>query len=152
VASIAVAGVRDEPAVTQLMRAAGPDAVLARAWSVPVLGGNVYLVRAGETSCLSVPDPATAEPDLERAEACGVSAFGTSLSVGGSYVAIVAPHAADPVLKEPGAGERRLVPTAGLVAVDDAPDGSTVTLFDGDGHSRTEGIGAPSTVVPPPSG
>ena len=47
---------------------------LVRAWKVPALRGNVHLIRKPDGWCISVPDPLTDQPNLERGKTCTDSA------------------------------------------------------------------------------
>jgi hypothetical protein len=128
----------------------GGKPTATRAWSVPGLGGDVHLVQDHGRSCLSAPDPNTAKPQVERAVGCTGHArserFGVSLTIGTSYLAVVADDVAAPLVRAPSGVEHTVRPTGGLVALADAPDGTVITRFDTEGRRSSETI---RTFVPP---
>jgi len=84
----------DDPALQGLL---GPDATIVRAWSVPEYRGHVILSRSGTDWCLSVPDPASPQPDIDRGSTCQPDARfrsrGIELNVGGNDVEVGLTHA-----------------------------------------------------------
>jgi hypothetical protein len=66
-----VADLRDTRAVRDDIASGGE---LVRAWKVPALRGDVHLIRKPDGWCISVPDPLTDQPNLERGKTCTDSA------------------------------------------------------------------------------
>src|SRR5262245_35488942 len=80
----------DDPSLKDLV---GAEQTIVRAWIVPEFQGHVILSRKGRLWCLSMPDPASAQPDVQRAESCTGGSFereGIAL-FSGDYYAEVAP-------------------------------------------------------------
>jgi hypothetical protein len=99
----------DDPGLRALL---GPGHTVVRAWSVPEYKGHVILSRKGDEWCLSAPDPATNQPDIERGVGCVPDARfqskGVELTIGGNRVAVA--------------------PTHGGTAEATGPDGKTYTV------------------------
>jgi hypothetical protein len=132
-----------------------PDHTIVRAWSVPAFKGHVLLSRKGGELCLSLPDTAADQPDVERGMGCEDGAqFGVSATIGSDYVAVVLDGGVKlPILRLPDDTQRTVRPLdGGLIALADVPAGSSITLFDGSGGNRTERFHA-SPALPnlPPS-
>ena len=68
---VAAAELRDTEAVRADLASGGE---LARAWEVPALKGHVHLIRTPDGWCISVPDPLTDQPEIERGKTCTDSA------------------------------------------------------------------------------
>jgi hypothetical protein len=89
-----------------------PNADIVRAWSVPEYRGHVILSRRGTDWCLSAPDPASDQPDIERGSTCTSDARfqsrGIEIGIGGNHVAVA--------------------PTHGGTAQATGPDGKTYTV------------------------
>ena len=83
----------DDPSLNGLL---GPGATIVRAWSVPEYKGHVILSRRGTDWCLSVPDPVSEQPDIERGSTCAPDARfrsrGIELNIGGNDVEIGLTH------------------------------------------------------------
>ncbi len=62
-----VADIRDTQAVRDDTASGGE---LVRAWKVPALRGDVHLIKKPDGWCISVPDPLTDQPNLERGKTC----------------------------------------------------------------------------------
>lgn len=77
-----VADLRDKPAVRDDLASGGE---LARAWEVPALEGHVHLIRMPDGWCISVPDPLTDQPEIERGKTCADS---TAFAARGIWIAI----------------------------------------------------------------
>ena len=93
-----VVKVREDPALSERLH---PDAELVRAWSVPELKGDVYLTTTDGKWCLSVPDPLTDLPQMERGSTCGEPERTISLRLGGYVVAVVVDPARTPEVRYP---------------------------------------------------
>ena len=119
---------------------------LAGAWSVTELKGEVLLVDDGTMRCLSVPDPATAQPQIERGSTCARSDRWISLGMGDWWVGVVDPGTRAPVLRQPDGSRENLDGSTGLIVLADRPAGTRVTLFDGRGKPR--GDSAPGAMIP----
>ena len=100
---------RDTPAVIDDLSSGGE---LARAWSVPTLRGDVHLIRKPAEWCLSVPDPLTDQPNLERGKACtSATAFasnGITIGIGDSTISLAGTANAPLIVTV--AGQRRSTP------------------------------------------
>jgi hypothetical protein len=126
----------------------GGSPEIVRAWYVRRLKGHVILSRrqavppppgtepeplgherltTGRVWCLSAPDPATDEPDIERGSTCGASQA-IELGIGSTQVVHVPDDAEAPQLTLPDGTEQTLQPTQGLVVILSRPDGSRVNL------------------------
>jgi hypothetical protein len=77
----------NDPALAKLL---GPGQTIVRAWSVPEYQGHVILSRKGDEWCLSAPDTATDQPDIERGMGCVPDARfqsnGVEVDIGGNKV------------------------------------------------------------------
>ena len=118
---------------------------LVGAWSVEALKGEVLLVDDGTLRCLSVPDPLTQHPQVERGSTCAPSDRWISLGMGATWAGVVDPGTRAPVLRQPDGSREDLDGSPGLVVVD-RPPGTRVTLFDVRGKGR--GDSAPGVRVP----
>jgi hypothetical protein len=83
----------DDPALQGLL---GPGATVMRAWSVPEFKGHVILARSGTDWCLSMPDPVSTQPDIERGSTCQPDARfrsrGIKIGMGGNDVEVGLTH------------------------------------------------------------
>jgi len=83
----------DDPALQPLL----PGHTIVRAWNVPEYRGHVILSRKGDEWCLSAPDPATDQPDVERGVTCVPPARfqskGIELGIGENRVEVAPTHA-----------------------------------------------------------
>ena len=83
----------DDPSLQGLL---GPGAEIVRAWSVPEYKGHVILSRSGTDWCLSVPDPVSDQPDIERGSSSTPDARfqsrGIELGIGGNRVEVAPTH------------------------------------------------------------
>jgi|SRR5690242_11291357 hypothetical protein len=83
----------DDPALKALLN---PDSEIVRAWSVPEFKGHVILSRRGTDWCLSVPDPASDQPDIERGMTCAPDARfqsrGIETNIGGNEAEVAPTH------------------------------------------------------------
>ena len=133
-----VAKVREDPALSKRLH---PDAVLLRAWSVPGLEGDVYLTENRGQWCLSVPDPLTDQPQLERGSTCAEPEGTISLTLGAFYVAVVAEPARTPEIRYPDGSVGQVTPAeGGLLVLTDLPEGGSVALFSEEGRPRLDGV------------
>jgi hypothetical protein len=133
-----VVPLRKRPEVITDLNVYEDRATLERAWSVPQLGGDVYLERTGVIRCLSVPDSATARPQVERARSCGTT---VSLTLNYDYVAFDLDFAQAPELQFPDGRREDVVPSSGgLVAVTRVPPGSSLTRYPRDAKPHTDRI------------
>lgn len=86
---VALAELRDTQAVRADLASGGE---LARAWAVPALKGHVHLIRKPNGWCISVPDPLTDQPELERGKTCTDSATfadrGIQIGIGSTLVSV----------------------------------------------------------------
>jgi hypothetical protein len=75
----------------------GPGHTIVRAWNVPEYKGHVILSRKGDEWCLSAPDPASDQPDIERGVGCVPDARfqsnGVEVEIGGNKVEVGLTHA-----------------------------------------------------------
>lgn len=89
VTPVPVAELRDTEAVQADLASGGE---LARAWKVPALKGHVHLIRTSDGWCLSVPDPLTNQPEIERGKTCTDSAKftdrGIQIGIGSTSVSV----------------------------------------------------------------
>ena len=85
--------------------------------------------------CLSVPDPLSQHPQIERGSTCAASDRWISLGMGRQWVGVVDRGTRAPVLRQPDGSREDLDGSSGLVVVQQAPD-SRVTLFDARGKGR----------------
>jgi hypothetical protein len=125
--------------------ASGLSSELDRAWSAPAFGGTAYLMSGDGIWCLSAPDAATKQPDLERGSTCTddstFARLGLSLTIGNDYVAVLPDAAPPPSLRGPDGAQRRLSRSQrGVVVLQNVPPGSSITLYDDKGGSRTDTI------------
>jgi hypothetical protein len=74
----------------------GPEHTIVRAWNVPEYKGHVLLSRKGEEWCLSAPDPAADQPDIERGSTCvpdsRFQAKGIWLGIGENQIEVSPTH------------------------------------------------------------
>jgi hypothetical protein len=105
------------------------------AWSVAELEGEVLLVDDGGVRCLSVPDPLSHLPQIERGSTCAASDRWISLGMGETWVGVVDPGTRAPVLRQPDGSRTDLDGSSGLAVVQQV-SGSRVTLFDTRGKGR----------------
>jgi hypothetical protein len=86
---VPVTELRDTDAVRADLASGGE---LARAWNVPSLKGHVHLIRTPDRWCLSAPDPATDQPEIERGKTCTDAATfaerGIQLGIGSTAVSV----------------------------------------------------------------
>lgn len=137
--------VEPEEVVREAQSRLGRTADLTRAWATPAFGGTAYLMRDSEQWCLTAPDPATNQPDNERAWTCSPKAlferFGIALTVGDNYIAALPRGVRHPTLRLPGKKPRALVPSAnGVVVLSGLPAGATITTYDDSGRTRSSRI------------
>jgi hypothetical protein len=99
----------DDPGLQGLL---GPDHTIVRAWSVPEYKGHVILSRKGDEWCLSAPDPAADQPDIERGSTCAPDARFQSKGI---WLGI-------------GENTMEVAPTHGGTAQATGPDGKTRTV------------------------
>jgi hypothetical protein len=82
-----------DPALDGVLR---PGDEIVRAWLVPEYKGHVILSRRGTDWCLSAPDPATDQPDIERGSTCVPDARfqsrGIALGIGGNEMVVAPTH------------------------------------------------------------
>jgi hypothetical protein len=83
----------DDPALRALL---GPGHTIVRAWSVPEYQGHVILSRKGDEWCVSAPDTAADQPDIERGMGCvpdaRFQARGVEVDIGGNKVEVAPTH------------------------------------------------------------
>jgi hypothetical protein len=130
----------------QLGALLAPDHRIVRAWSIPAFRGRVLLSRNHDQWCLSIPDTATNQPDIERGMSCAVSTHSSvSVTIGSDYVAVVLDESAKPsTLRLPSGDQLTVEPQdGGLIALVDVPAGSSITLYDRAGKARTDRIQVP---------
>jgi hypothetical protein len=128
----------------QLRALLGPGHTIVRAWSIPTFKGHVLLSRYADQWCLSAPDTATGQPDIERGMSCATGAQSSvAMSIGSDYVAVVLDEGAKPpTLRLPNGHRRTLMPReGGLIALAGVPAGSSITLYDRAGRARTNMAG-----------
>lgn len=84
-----VADLRDTEPVRQDLASGGE---LVRAWKVSALEGHVHLIRKPDEWCLSVPDPLTDHPEIERGKTCTTAATfaarGIQIGIGSTSVSV----------------------------------------------------------------
>jgi hypothetical protein len=121
----------------------GAGARFTQAWPIRVRGGIAYVAQAGDAGyCLSTPDPAADDPDVERGVTCMKTAdflrFGIALVVGPNVLAAIPQGVRSPTLTLRDGTVRTLVPDAhGVVATGDAEAGSELTFYAPDGARRS---------------
>ena len=98
-----------DPALEGVLR---PGDEIVRAWLVPEYKGHVILSRRGTDWCLSAPDPATDQPDIERGSTCVPDA---RFQKNGIWLGI-------------GENTMEVAPTHGGTAQATGPDGKTRTV------------------------
>ncbi len=113
----------DDPTLDGLL---GEGAQIVQAWSVPKLKGHVILSRRGTDWCLSAPDPATNEPDIERGSTCGATEA-IELGIGSTNVIYVPDTIKAPELTGDDGKVVTLQPREGLVVLLSRPRGSMLT-------------------------
>lgn len=118
-------------------------------------GGTAYLARRGADWCLSAPDPATADPEIERAAIC-ISArafdrYGIAVTVGNDDVAVLPPGVPPATISSPNGGPPRTleVTREGVIVRADLPDGSTIVRRAADGTTREDRIDTPRVRTAP---
>ncbi len=99
----------------------------------PVTSGTAYLVTGDNGVCLSAPDPASPQPDLERGVTCTHRSdflrHGIQLAVGLSYVAAVPQGVPTPTLTDADGTVTPLPPNAQGVVSLDLKSGQSVTIY-----------------------
>jgi hypothetical protein len=123
--------------------AAGPRSTPLEARPIPAFGGTAYLLSGKDAWCLSAPDPAAGEPDIERGVTCTRTSeflkLGISLLVGNHYIAAIPQGVDDPTLRHADGSTETLHPDEqGVVVVDPLSAGDTVSLHGTDGHTRID--------------
>ncbi|MEV4422704.1 hypothetical protein AB0L40_22420 [Patulibacter sp. NPDC049589] len=143
----------------------GPEsATITRGHEIPTSAGPAYLYGNAAGQCLTVPDPASPEPAVERGVTCLPAAelgrFGITLVLGTDdesfYVAAIPQGVRAPVLRTESGETRTLEPSGAGVVTVKATEPSVVTRFDRDGATREDALaqppGYPVVPAPPPSG
>lgn len=110
---------------------------------VPAFGGTAYLLGAPGVWCLTAPDPATLNPDIEVGVTCApardFARIGMALTVGSHYVAAIPQGVPNPVLQRADGTSKTLEPDEhGLVVVDSLGKAESVTRSDARGHTRVD--------------
>ena len=113
----------DDPALDGLL---GSTQQIVRAWEVRKLKGHVILSRRGGEWCLSAPDPATNEPDIERGSTCN-SNEAIELGIGSTNVIVVPDGTRPPEITGADGRTEPLQPTDGLVVILSRPGDSRLT-------------------------
>jgi hypothetical protein len=113
----------DDPALDGLL---GNTQQIVRAWEVRKLKGHVILSRRGGEWCLSAPDPATNEPDIERGSTCN-SDDAIELGIGSTNVIVVPDGTKPPEITGADGKTEPLQPTDGLVVILSRPGDSRLT-------------------------
>ena len=130
----------------------GDGAVLERGWSVPALKGSVFLAHNNARWCLSVPDPATSQPDVERGQSCKSTAAyrdrGLSLTIGNRFVAVLPDGIPDPTVTKPmGAPTSLTRIDRGLVLSPPLQEGSVIERVTAAGKTVTDRFDPPDVRV-----
>jgi hypothetical protein len=107
---------------------------------IPAFGGTAYLLGAPGVWCLTAPDPAASQPDVEVGMTCvparEFARIGIALTLGPHYVAALPQGVPDPVLHHADGTATALKPDEhGLVVVETLKAGETVIRADNAGHT-----------------
>jgi hypothetical protein len=107
---------------------------------IPAFGGTAYLLGAPGVWCLTAPDPAARQPDVEVGMTCvparEFARIGIALTLGPHYVAALPQGVPDPVLHRADGTATTLKPDGhGLVVVETLNAGETVIRADNEGRT-----------------
>lgn len=116
-------------------------------------GGDAYLYGNAAGWCLTIPDPTSSRPEVERGVSCvrmrDFERFGIAAGLAnereGTYVAAIPQGVRPPELTLGGGRPRPLVPSDIGVVVLDAEGPSTVTRFDREGRRFVDPVVLPPT-------